>query len=289
MHARDASIRGPPPGAHSVESGLSLARVHAYASALAHVSPPTARACTPLAFFAGPASPKIPAKSLLPDHTQASYIIVATTNTNDKAGNKAYISARNTYSAPLPSMATPFLVARTLCSKAGTMEPAPAAAYALFDLTDSASASFHLQFLRGTKIPTVEAFLQTGSVQSQLGAAERNVLDASFDLPPSAESKGSAIIEDECGRESDALSDAGTYHLCERSEGSEEDVEAIAELFDADAVRKKMAVLAGMVGMGVSDDEPGKVLGEVVKVLRELQRKAELVGWRSSRVAERQG
>ncbi|KAJ8458560.1 hypothetical protein OPV22_031486 [Ensete ventricosum] len=50
----------------------------------------------------------------------------------------------------------------------------------------------------------------------------------------------------------------------------------IADLLNVEALRKKIEVLAAMVGMGESD-EPAAVLGEVVKVLRELQRKAVLV------------
>ncbi|CAL9778180.1 unnamed protein product [Musa acuminata subsp. burmannicoides] len=54
------------------------------------------------------------------------------------------------------------------------------------------------------------------------------------------------------------------------------DDDTVADLLNVEAVRKKIEVLAAMVGMGESD-EPAAVLGEVVKVLRELQREAELV------------
>lgn len=89
---------------------------------------------------------------------------------------------------------------------------------------------------------------------------------------PSELSKGSAAGRDE-GASSDVESDAATTY-----DGNCDDAEV--ELLEAESVRKKIEVLAAMVGMEGSKGA-GAVLSEVVKVLRELEKKAEHVHWRS--------
>ncbi|XP_042414618.1 uncharacterized protein LOC122003592 [Zingiber officinale] len=104
----------------------------------------------------------------------------------------------------------------------------------------------------------VQAFRQTG------GRRRRRIRH------PSELSKGSAA-----GRDEVASSGAATTH-----DGNCDDDDAEVELLEAESARKKIEALAAMVGMEGSSGA-GAVLREVVKVLRELEKKAEHVQWRS--------
>ncbi|RWW86696.1 hypothetical protein BHE74_00004515 [Ensete ventricosum] len=155
------------------------------------------------------------------------------------------------------------------------MEPA-SATYALFDLSGSALTSFNLD---DAKVSSVDALVQARPARSHSH-------HAAFDS-----AKGSTVADDDSEGELGALSNAGTCSHCEQpEEGSEEaedddDSDSVTDLLHVETVRQKIEVLAAMVGMEESD-EPGAVLGEVVKVLKELERKAEGVACRMETTEE---
>ncbi|CAD5179502.1 unnamed protein product [Musa acuminata subsp. malaccensis] len=154
------------------------------------------------------------------------------------------------------------------------MEPA-SATHALFDLSDSTLTSFDLDDAR---VSSVDAPVQARPARSRSH-------DAAFDS-----AKGSTVADEDSEGELGALSNAGTcYHREQPEEGSEEaeddDGDSVTDLLHVETVRQKIEVLAAMVGMEESD-EPGAVLGEVVKVLKELERKAERVACRMETTEE---
>ncbi|RRT43700.1 hypothetical protein B296_00033338 [Ensete ventricosum] len=157
------------------------------------------------------------------------------------------------------------------------MEPA-SATYALFDLSGSALTSFNLD---DAKVSSVDALVQTRPARS-------HSRDAAFDS-----AKCSTVADDDSEGELGALSNAGTCSHCEQpAEGSveaedddDDDSDSVTDLLHVETVRQKIEVLAAMVGMEESD-EPGAVLGEVVKVLKELERKAEGVACRMETTEE---
>ncbi|CAL9122072.1 unnamed protein product [Musa textilis] len=150
------------------------------------------------------------------------------------------------------------------------MEPA-SATYAFFELSGSTLASFSLD---DAKVSSVDALVQARPARSHSH-------DAAF-----ASAKGATAADEDSEGELGALSNAGTCYHCERpEEGSEEDDDSVTDLLHVETVRQKIEVLAAMVGMEESD-EPGAVLGEVVKVLKELERKAERVACRMETTEE---
>ncbi|THU51102.1 hypothetical protein C4D60_Mb06t27500 [Musa balbisiana] len=158
------------------------------------------------------------------------------------------------------------------------MEPA-SATYASFDLSGSTLTSFNLD---GAKVSSVDALVQARPARSRSH-------EAAFDS-----AKVSTVADEDSEGELGASSNAGTCYHCEQpEEGSEEaeddddddDDDSVADLLHVETVRQKIEVLAAMVGMEESD-EPGAVLGEVVKVLKELERKAERVACRMETTEE---
>ncbi|EHA8588273.1 putative lactoylglutathione lyase, chloroplastic [Cocos nucifera] len=152
----------------------------------------------------------------------------------------------------------------------------PSPKYAFFDLSGSILTSFHpklgapLESSHNLKVlvPSMDAIDGARSVRIQSLAPEPDALELSRD----SEVEGSTITSDSSRKDLGAVSSAGTCDLWD-SDGADasEDERSVDDVFCEGSVKKKMEVLAGMVGYE-GCDEPGVILDEVVKVLKELER-----------------
>nr|XP_010917657.1 uncharacterized protein LOC105042232 [Elaeis guineensis] len=158
--------------------------------------------------------------------------------------------------------------------------PVPSPKFALFDLSGSILTSFHpkpgapLESSHTLKVlvPSMDALDGARSVRIQSLAPKPDAIVGSLELSRDSEVEGSTLTCDSSNKDLDAMSNAGTCDLWDSDVAdASEDERSVDDVFCKESVKKKIEVLAGMVGYE-GCDEPGVILDEVVKVLKELER-----------------
>lgn len=156
----------------------------------------------------------------------------------------------------------------------------PSPKYAFFDFSSSILTSFHpklggsLESSHDLKVlvPSMDALDRARSVRIPSLAPEPDAIVGSLELSGDTEAEGSTITRDSSKKDLDAISNAGTCDLWDfDGADASEDERGVDDVFCKESVKKKIEVLAGMVGYE-GCDEPGVILDEVVKVLKELEK-----------------